>query len=92
MVSNAGVEHFGALETITQSDFDRLFQTNVAGQLFTTQAAVKAMSAGGRILLTSSISARIAVYQHTLYAASKSGRLGDGAQSGTRTCPAGDRH
>jgi 3-oxoacyl-[acyl-carrier protein] reductase len=26
---------------------------------------------GGRILLTSSVSARIAVYQHTLYAASK---------------------
>jgi NAD(P)-dependent dehydrogenase (short-subunit alcohol dehydrogenase family) len=30
LVSNAGVEHFGALETITQADFDRLFQTNVA--------------------------------------------------------------
>lgn len=29
------------------------------------------MTQGGRILLTSSISARIAVYQHTLYAASK---------------------
>jgi 3-oxoacyl-[acyl-carrier protein] reductase len=71
MVSNAGVEHFGALESITQVDFDRVFQTNVAGQLFTTQAAVKVMSAGGRILLTSSLSARIAVYQHTLYAASK---------------------
>lgn len=40
LVSNAGVEHFGALETITQADFDRLFQTNVAGQLFVTQAAV----------------------------------------------------
>ena len=26
LVSNAGVEHFGALETITQADFNRLFQ------------------------------------------------------------------
>ena len=26
LVSNAGVEHFGALETITQADFDRLFR------------------------------------------------------------------
>jgi NAD(P)-dependent dehydrogenase (short-subunit alcohol dehydrogenase family) len=26
LVSNAGIEHFGALETITQADFDRLFQ------------------------------------------------------------------
>jgi NAD(P)-dependent dehydrogenase (short-subunit alcohol dehydrogenase family) len=71
LASNAGVEHFGALESITQADFDRVFQTNVAGQLFATQAAAAAMSTGGRILLTSSISARIAVYQHSLYSASK---------------------
>jgi 3-oxoacyl-[acyl-carrier protein] reductase len=71
VASNAGVEHFGALEAITMSDFDRVFHINVAGQLFVTQAAAKAMTAGGRILLTSSISARIGVYQHTLYAASK---------------------
>jgi 3-oxoacyl-[acyl-carrier protein] reductase len=31
LVSNAGVEHFGALDTITQADFDRLFQTNTVG-------------------------------------------------------------
>lgn len=71
LASNAGVEHFGALEEITQADFDRVFRINVAGQLFVTQAAVAAMSTGGRILLTSSVSARIAVYHHTLYAASK---------------------
>ena len=71
LASNAGVEHFGALESITLSDFDRVFHTNVAGQLFATQAAAAAMTDGGRILLTSSISARIGVYQHTLYAASK---------------------
>jgi 3-oxoacyl-[acyl-carrier protein] reductase len=53
------------------ADFDRVFHINVAGQLFATQAAAKAMTDGGRILLTSSISARIGVYQHTLYAASK---------------------
>ena len=71
LASNAGVEHFGALESITLSDFDRVFHINVAGQLFATQAAAAAMTDGGRILLTSSISARIGVYQHTLYAASK---------------------
>ena len=53
------------------SDFDRVFHINVARQLFATQAAATAMTDGGRILLTSSISARIGVYQHTLYAASK---------------------
>jgi NAD(P)-dependent dehydrogenase (short-subunit alcohol dehydrogenase family) len=71
LVSNAGVEHFGALETITQADFDRLFQTNVAGQLFITQAAAAAMADGGRIVLSSSVSARLSVHQHALYAASK---------------------
>ncbi|MDT5134625.1 MAG: 3-oxoacyl-[acyl-carrier protein] reductase, partial [Mycobacterium sp.] len=71
LASNAGVEFFGALESTTPEDFDRVFRINVAGQLFVTQAAVAAMSSGGRILLTSSVSARIAVYHHTLYAASK---------------------
>jgi len=71
LVSNAGVEHFGALETITQTDFDLLFQTNVAGQLFVTQAAVAAMTDGGRIVLSSSVSVRLAVHHHALYAASK---------------------
>jgi NAD(P)-dependent dehydrogenase (short-subunit alcohol dehydrogenase family) len=71
LVSNAGVEHFGALETITEADFDRIFQTNVAGQLFVTQAAVAAMTDGGRIVLSSSVSVRLSVYHHALYAASK---------------------
>ncbi|HUO37866.1 MAG TPA: SDR family oxidoreductase [Mycobacterium sp.] len=71
VASCAGIEHFGALESITQADFDRVFHTNVAGQLFVTQAAAAAMQSGGRIVLLSSISARIGVYQHTLYAASK---------------------
>jgi 3-oxoacyl-[acyl-carrier protein] reductase len=71
LASNAGVEHFGALESITAADVNRVFGINVAGQLFATQAAAAAMTAGGRILLMSSVSARIAVYQHSLYAASK---------------------
>jgi len=71
LASNAGVEYFGALESITLADFDRVFHINVAGQLFATQAAAAAMTGGGRILLTSSVSARLRVSQHTLYAASK---------------------
>ena len=71
LASNAGIEHFGSLQSIDLADFDRVFHTNVAGQLFVTQAAVAAMNGGGRIVLTSSISARIAVHQHSLYGASK---------------------
>lgn len=71
LVSNAGIEHFGKLEEITPQDFERVFSVNVAGQLFVTQAAARYLSSGGRIVLTSSVSARIAVFYHTLYAASK---------------------
>jgi NAD(P)-dependent dehydrogenase (short-subunit alcohol dehydrogenase family) len=71
LVSNAGIEHFGKLEEITKEDFDRVFSTNVAGQLFVTQAAARYLPSGGRIVLTSSVSAKISVFHHTLYAASK---------------------
>jgi 3-oxoacyl-[acyl-carrier protein] reductase len=71
LASNAGVEWFGPLESITSADFERVFRINVGGQLFAAQAAAGAMGGQGRILLTSSISARVAVYQHSLYAASK---------------------
>ena len=71
LASNAGIEHFGTLESITPADFDRVFGINVAGQLFAAQAAAAVMTAGGRMTLTSSVSARIAVHHHTLYAASK---------------------
>lgn len=71
LVSNAGVEHFGALATITPDDVDRVFAVNVAGQLWVTQAAAAVMGDGARIVLTSSVSARIAVWEHSLYAASK---------------------
>jgi 3-oxoacyl-[acyl-carrier protein] reductase len=71
LVSNAGVEHFGALSSITPDDFWRVFNTNVAAQLFIAQAAAAVMDPGARIVLTSSVSARIAVYEHSLYAASK---------------------
>ena len=70
-VSNAGIEHFGPLEKITVADFQRVFGVNVGGQLFVTQAAAARMGRGGRIVLTSSVSATMAVYEHTLYAASK---------------------
>ncbi len=71
LVSNAGVEHFGALADITVQDYQHVFGTNVAGQLFAAQAAAAVLGEGGRIVLTSSVSARIAVFEHSLYAASK---------------------
>ena len=71
LVSNAGIEYFGKLEDITEEDFLRVFSVNVGGQLFITQAASPHIPSGGRIVLTSSISARHSVFHHTLYSASK---------------------
>ena len=71
LISNAGVEYFGPLAGITEEDFRRVFGTNVAGQLYAVQAAVPLMTGGGRIVLMSSVSAGIAVFEHSLYAASK---------------------
>lgn len=71
LVSNAGVESFGRIEEITEEDFVRVFAVNVGGQLFAAQAASPFLPSGGRIVLTSSVSARSSVFHHTLYAASK---------------------
>ena len=71
LASCAGIEHFDALERITPADFDRVFAVNTRGQLFAVQHAVAHMGEGGRIVLTSSVSASKAVFRHTLYAASK---------------------
>jgi len=43
-ISYRGNEHFGALETITPADFDRVFTVNTRGQLFTVQHAVPHLS------------------------------------------------
>ncbi|MEU1404992.1 SDR family oxidoreductase [Streptomyces sp. NPDC005728] len=71
LASCAGIEHFDALEKITPADFDRVFAVNTRGQLFAVQHAAAHMREGGRIVLTSSVSASKAFFRHTLYAASK---------------------
>ncbi|MFG2882821.1 SDR family NAD(P)-dependent oxidoreductase [Streptomyces sp. NPDC048297] len=71
LASFAGIEHFGPLETLTPGDFDRVFTVNTRGQLFAVQHAARHMGTGGRIVLTSSVSATRAIFHHTLYAASK---------------------
>ena len=71
LVSNAGIEHFGPLESLTPEEFDRIYHTNVRGQLLATQHAVRHMGEGGRIVLTSSVSASRSFKHHTLYASSK---------------------
>lgn len=73
LVSNAGIEHFGELSTITAADVGRVLATNVTAQLMAAQAAAAAMTGGGVMVLTSSVSRRLSVFHHAVYAASKAG-------------------
>jgi tetrahydroxynaphthalene reductase len=71
LVSCASIEHFERLERISPADFDRVFAVNTRGQLFAVQCAATHLRPGGRIVLTSSVSASRAVFGHALDAASK---------------------
>jgi NAD(P)-dependent dehydrogenase (short-subunit alcohol dehydrogenase family) len=71
LVSNAGIEHFGDLGTVTAAEFDAAFAVNTRGQFLAVQAAVRHMGAGGRIVCTSSVSATTAFPRHAVYSGSK---------------------
>ncbi len=51
LVNNAAVFEFLPLEKITEQHFDRMFDLNVKGLLFTTQAAVGSMNGSGGVII-----------------------------------------
>jgi NAD(P)-dependent dehydrogenase (short-subunit alcohol dehydrogenase family) len=53
--ANAGLGEFAALGSITEEHFDRLFNTNVKGALFTVQKTLPLLNDGGSIILTGSV-------------------------------------
>src|ERR1700675_1582653 len=53
--ANAGFGEFAALGNITEEHFDRLFNINVKGALFTVQKDLPLMDDGGSIILTGSV-------------------------------------
>ena len=72
VVSNSGLEHFGKIEDVTADEFDRVFAVNTRGQFLVAQQAYKHLQVGGRLILTSSISAQAkGVRDHAVYAGSK---------------------
>ncbi|KAK4173254.1 putative tetrahydroxynaphthalene reductase [Triangularia setosa] len=76
VVSNAGIEHFSDLSTVTPEEIDHVFDVNVKGQFFVAQQAEKFMKERGRLILTSSVSAVMGVPRHAIYAASKAAVTG----------------
>ena len=54
LVNNAGTAIAMAVEEMTLEDFDRLFAVNVRGTFVATQAALKHIKSGGRIIMIGS--------------------------------------
>src|SRR6202051_3745004 len=55
LVANAGTGEFAPLATLTEEHFDKLFDLNVKGTLFTVQKALPLMNDGGSIILVGSV-------------------------------------
>ncbi|MBV9655948.1 MAG: SDR family oxidoreductase [Acetobacteraceae bacterium] len=71
LFANAGGGEFVPLEAISEAHFDRTFQTNVKGTLFTVQKALPLMRDGGSIILTGSTAATSGTPAFSVYSASK---------------------
>ena len=55
LVANAGFYEFGAFGEITEEHFDKTFNTNVRGLLFTVQKALPLLGEGSSVILTGSM-------------------------------------
>src|ERR1700733_9724249 len=53
--ANAGVAEFAPMGKITEEHFDRLFNINVKGTLFTVQKALPLLNDGGSIVVNGSV-------------------------------------
>jgi NAD(P)-dependent dehydrogenase (short-subunit alcohol dehydrogenase family) len=69
--ANAGIAEFAALGNITEAHFDKLFNINVKGMLFTVQKALPLMNDGGSIILTGSVASVKGTPAFWLYGATK---------------------
>ncbi|MEH2008103.1 3-oxoacyl-ACP reductase family protein [Nostoc sp.] len=77
LVNNAGVAQMAPIDDFTLADFDRTFAINVRAVFVATQAAVKHMQEGGRIINIGSTNAeRVPFAGGSVYAMSKSALQG----------------
>jgi NAD(P)-dependent dehydrogenase (short-subunit alcohol dehydrogenase family) len=71
LFANAGIGELGPLGQITEEHFDKIFNINVKGVLFTVQKALPLFADGGSIILNASIAASTGVAGFAVYSASK---------------------
>ncbi len=71
LFANAGVCDLATLGAVTEAHFDKLFDINVKGLLFTVQKALPLIVDGGAIILTSSIANTKGMAAFGVYSATK---------------------
>jgi len=77
LVNNAGIFPYGPVETVTPEEIDRTLGIHVRGVFLASQAALRHMTDGGRIVsIGSSLAHRVPAGGMTLYATSKSALIG----------------
>jgi NAD(P)-dependent dehydrogenase (short-subunit alcohol dehydrogenase family) len=71
LFANAGVAESTPLGTITEQQFDRMFDINVKGALFTIQKALPLLAEGASVILSSSIVGSKGGAARSVYSATK---------------------
>src|SRR3982074_3553278 len=71
LFANAGIYEFTPFGTISEDAYDKMFDINVKGVLFTVQQAVPLMADGGSIILTGSVAGSKGFEADTVYGATK---------------------
>jgi len=71
LFANAGTGEVVPLQEITPDHYDRTFDVNVKGTLFTVQKGLPLMGEGGSIILTGSITGEMGTPGFSVYSASK---------------------
>ena len=71
LFANAGIYEFTPFVTITEDAYDKMFDINVKGVLFTVQQAVPLMVDRGSIILTGSVAGSKGFEADTVYGATK---------------------
>src|SRR5258707_6085316 len=71
LFANAGIGGRSPLGSISEEQFDKVFDVNVKGTLFTVQEALPLMRAGGSIILTGSTTGSMWTPAFSVYSATK---------------------
>lgn len=71
IVANAGVGEFVSFDKLTEEHFDRLFDINVKGAVFTVQKALPLLVDGGSVILIGSVASVKGTSSFGVYSATK---------------------